>query len=65
MEGARATWNDGRLDDLSGRVSSLEKRMDLRFDHLESRFDSLKQAMIITLASILAGFAGLIAVIKI
>jgi hypothetical protein len=38
--------------------------MDLRFDHLESRFDSLQHAMIITLASILAAFAGLIAVLK-
>ena len=64
MEGARATWNDGRLDDLSDRVSSLETRMDLRFDHLESRFDSLQHAMIITLASILAAFAGLIAVLE-
>jgi hypothetical protein len=75
MESARATWSDDRLDamsgrvderfdELSGRVGRLETRMDSRFDRVESRFDSLQQAMIITLAGILAAFASLVAVIK-
>jgi predicted nuclease with TOPRIM domain len=70
-EHARASWSDDRLDDLSGRVSHLETRMDTRFNQVEARIDqrfdalqnsigALQNAMIITLAGILASFGGLL-----
>jgi hypothetical protein len=62
---ARTNWNDDRLDHLSGQVDSLRDKvdalrdhMDERFIHLEDRFDSLKNMMIIMLASILTTFGG-------
>lgn len=62
---ARTNWNDDRLDHLSSQVDSLGKKvdslrdhMDGRFVHLEDRFDSLKNMMIIMLASILTTFGG-------
>lgn len=62
---ARTNWNDDRLDHLSGQVDSLRDKvdalrdhMDQRFIHLEDRFDSLKNMMIIMLASILTTFGG-------
>jgi hypothetical protein len=42
MEGARQTWTDERLDDLSRRVDDGFRRIDARFDHLETRFDHLE-----------------------
>lgn len=61
----RTNWNDDRLDHLSGQVDSLRDKvdalrdhMDQRFIHLEDRFDSLKNMMIIMLASILTTFGG-------
>lgn len=50
MEGARATWTDERLDDLSrgvesgfarvdGDLRTLRSDMNSRFDHLEMRLD--------------------------
>jgi hypothetical protein len=75
VESSRANWNDDRLDDLSGRVSHLEMRMDARFNELESRLDArfeainstlhdMQRSMIVTLASILAAFGGLLAAIR-
>lgn len=32
-------WNDGRLDDLSGRVDRIETKMDLGFNRLEKKMD--------------------------
>jgi len=62
---ARTNWNDDRLDHLSGQVDSLSHKvdalrnhMDERFVHLEDRFDSLKNMLIVMLASILATFGG-------
>lgn len=72
MEQKKTNWNDDRLDHFAAQVDKrfeqvdkrfdrFEERVDARFDHLESRFDSLQQGMIITLASFLVAFAGLIA----
>jgi flagellar capping protein FliD len=72
MEQAKVNWNDDRLDHFAAQVDKrfeqvdkrfdkFEERVDARFDHLEARFDSLQHAMIVTLASFLAAFAGLVA----
>ena len=57
MEQERTKWNDDRLDHLSGQVDSLRH-------HIDNRFDRLQNAMIITLASILAAFGGTIVAIR-
>jgi hypothetical protein len=57
MEQSRANWNDDRLDHLSAKVDALQHRID-------DRFDRLQNAMIITLASILAAFGGAIIAIR-
>jgi hypothetical protein len=54
MEAAREKWTDGRLDDLAGRVSHLESRMDARFDQLEGHFDRLQNTLIVTLGALVA-----------
>jgi flagellar capping protein FliD len=72
MEQAKVNWNDDRLDHFAAQVDKrfeevdrrfdkFEAHVDARFNRLEMRFDSLMQAMIITLASILAAFAALAA----
>jgi enoyl-[acyl-carrier-protein] reductase (NADH) len=63
MESARANWSDGRLDDLSSRVSELdhrlsdrigklEVRMDARFNEVETRMDARFNEVDSTLHSI-------------
>jgi hypothetical protein len=68
MERARTNWNDDRLNHLSGQVDSLRHHMDERFENqdarIQARFDRLQNAMIVTLASILAGFGGAIVAIR-
>ncbi|MDX6602647.1 MAG: hypothetical protein QOF13_1849 [Solirubrobacterales bacterium] len=64
MEQARANWNDNRLDHLSGQVDSVRDRVDALQHHIDNRFDRLQNAMIITLASILAAFGGAIVAIR-
>jgi flagellar capping protein FliD len=63
MEQAKVNWNDDRLDHFAAQVDKrfdkFEEHVEARFNRLEMRFDSLQQAMIITLASILAAFAAL------
>ena len=70
----REKWTDERLDDLNHRVDlgfeRLDRRFDSvdgRFDRLESRFDSMQRTMlhgfIAISAAMLAGFAGMIALI--
>jgi hypothetical protein len=55
---ARTNWNDGRLDHLSEQVDSLRDKVDSLRDHMDQRFDSLQNAMIITLAGILAALGS-------
>ncbi len=57
MEQERTKWNDDRLDHLSGQVDALRH-------HIDNRFDRLQNAMIVTLASILAAFGGAIVAIR-
>lgn len=64
MEQGQTNWNDHRLDDLSGRVSRLEARMDARFNEIDSTLHNIQRSMIVTLASILAAFGGLLAAIQ-
>jgi predicted chitinase len=64
MEQARANWNDDRLDHLSGQVDSVRDQVNALQHHIDNRFDRLQNAMIITLASILAGFGSAIAAIQ-
>jgi hypothetical protein len=40
MPGARETWTDQRLDDLSRRVAQGFARLDERLDRLEGRIDA-------------------------
>jgi hypothetical protein len=42
MEQARATWNDARLDDLSGRVDDLGRRMDSGFNRVDADMRELR-----------------------
>ncbi len=58
---AREKWTDDRLDDLAGRVTHLELRMDARFDKLEARFDRLQNTLIVTLGALVAATLTLIA----
>ncbi len=60
MEQARTKWNDDRLDHLSGQVDSVRDQVDSLRHHMDNRFDRLQNAMIVTLASILAAFGGAI-----
>lgn len=64
MEQARANWNDDRLDHLSDQVGSVRDQVNALQHHMDNRFDRLQNAMIITLASILAGFGSAIAAIQ-
>jgi len=75
MEQAKANWNDDRLDHFAAqfdkrfehvdrRFDRLETRIDAQGEHFDARFDALQQAMVITLASILAAFAALVAVVS-
>lgn len=57
MEQERTKWNDDRLDHLSSQVDALRH-------HIDNRFDRLQNAMIITLASLLAAFGGAIVAIR-
>jgi hypothetical protein len=64
MEQAATKWNDDRLDHLSGQVDLVRDQVNALQHHIDNRFDRLQNAMIITLASILAGFAGAIVAIR-
>jgi hypothetical protein len=64
MEQARANWNDDRLDHLSSQVDSVRDQVNALQRHMDNRFDRLQNAMIITLASILATFGGAILAIR-
>ena len=53
MEGARATWTDERLDDLSKSVDrvdtdlrQLRTEMNARFDGMNARFDALHRLIV-------------------
>jgi hypothetical protein len=57
MEGARATWTDERLDDLSHRVDDgfnrvdqdlrqLRSEVNARFDAVNARFDALHRLIV-------------------
>jgi hypothetical protein len=64
MEQAKASWNDDRLDHLSGQVDRLADRVDSLRDHVDERFDALQRSMIYTLASILAAFGSALLAIQ-
>ena len=72
MEQAKVNWNDDRMDHFAQQVDKrfeqvdkrfdrFEEHVDSRFNRIEARFDSLQQAMIVTLAGILAAFAAVFA----
>lgn len=59
------SWNDDRLNHLSGqvdrvadRVNDLRSHVDDLRSHVDERFDALQRSMIYTLASILAAFGS-------
>jgi hypothetical protein len=64
MEQGRTNWNDDRLDHLSGQVDSVRGQVDSLRQHMDERFDRLQNAMIITLASILAAFGSALLAIR-
>jgi hypothetical protein len=64
MEQPETTRGNDRLDDLAGRVGRLETRMDTRFNAVDATLHGIQRTMIVTLASILAAFAGLLAAIQ-
>ncbi len=64
MEQPEANHGNDRFDDLADRVGRLETRMDARFNAVDATLHGIQRAMIVTLASILAAFAGLLAAIQ-
>lgn len=64
MEQVGTKWNDDRLDHLSSQVDSVRDQVNALQHHMDNRFDRLQNAMIITLASILAAFGGAIVAIR-
>jgi predicted chitinase len=64
MEQTRANWNDARIDHLSSQVDSVRDQVNALQHHIDNRFDRLQNAMIVTLASILAAFGGAVAAIR-
>jgi predicted chitinase len=64
MGQARANWNDDRLDHLSGQVDSVRDQVNALQHHIDNRFDRLQNAMIVTLASVLAAFGSAIVAIR-
>jgi hypothetical protein len=72
VDGARASWSDDRLDDLSRRVDAGFDRVDrdlralsARVDTTNVRIDALQRSIIQVgggmIAALAAGFLGLIA----
>jgi hypothetical protein len=61
MEQAGTRWS---LDHLSNQVDSVRDQVNVLQHHMDNRFDRLQNAMIITLASILAAFGGAIVAIR-
>jgi uncharacterized membrane protein affecting hemolysin expression len=65
MEAAKANWTDPRLDDLNGRVKSVDAnmrggfaRLDSRIDETNSRIDKMNHTM-------LQGMIALISIITV
>jgi hypothetical protein len=67
MEAMRSTWTDSRLDDLNGRVTDLSTKVSEMDTRLTSRIDSLQHTMmhgfIAIMVAILTSFLGLAAAI--
>lgn len=63
----RSTWTDSRLDDLNGRVGDVSAKVSEMDNRLTGRIDSLQHVMIqgfiVIAAAILTGFLGLAAAI--
>jgi hypothetical protein len=74
MGEVRSTWTDerlddfkdnvdGRLDELSNRVTDLGRRVDAGFERVDGRIDALQHAMVHAFIAIgavmLTGFVGL------
>lgn len=58
MEQQRTSWNDERLDRLADQVDRVATEVVALGKHMDARFDRLQNAMIVTLASILAAFGS-------
>jgi len=58
MEQQRTSWNDDRLDRLADQVDRVATEVAALGKHMDARFDRLQNAMIVTLASILAAFGS-------
>jgi hypothetical protein len=67
MKLMRSTWTDSRLDDLNGRVGDVSAKVSEMDNRLTSRIDSLQHTMIqgfiVIAGAILTGFLGLAAAI--
>ncbi len=63
MEASRAKWTDDRIDDLAGRVTHLEARMDARFDRMDARFDKLEARFDRLQLALVSTFGGLAAAV--
>jgi hypothetical protein len=64
MEQPAISHVSNRVDELGERVGRLETRMDARFNAVDATLHGIQRAMIVTLASILAAFGGLLAAIQ-
>ena len=69
MECSRTQWSDARLDHLANRVTeldhrltesidTLESRMDGRFNSLDAKLDGLQRTLILSMTSVVLGFAA-------
>jgi uncharacterized coiled-coil protein SlyX len=54
---------DGRFASIEQRFQHLEQRVDVRFDVLEQRYNSMINAQMVTVATIVGGFAAMIAAV--
>lgn len=63
MDEQRTSWNDDRLNRLADQVDRVATEVTALGKHMDARFDRLQNAMIITLASILAAFGSALFVV--
>ena len=59
----RSTWTDSRLDDLNGRVTDLSAKVSEMDSRLTGRIDSLQHTIMLVGGGIFAAFVAVLAAI--
>jgi len=63
MESMRSTWTDSRLDDLNGRVKDLSAKVSEMDTRLTGRIDSLQHTIMLVGGGLFAAFVAVLAAI--